>query len=85
MAAKVKMLTLLQEIRAFAQITSRRPVPRSPGLFLAQVGPRGNHATVRRRRLSITIDPPIQPDIPLEVKIHHVKQSPDTAAPAPAP
>ena len=65
MAAKVKMLTLLQEIRGFAQIANRRPPPRSPGLFLAQFRSQGIHAILRRRRLSITIDQPNQSDIPL--------------------
>jgi hypothetical protein len=85
MAAKVKMLTLLQEIRGFAQISNRRPPTRSPGLFLAQLHSQGNHAYLRRRRLNITIDPPNQSDIPLQVKIHHVKQSPGSATPASAP
>ncbi|MGO8928960.1 MAG: hypothetical protein ACLQU3_18990 [Limisphaerales bacterium] len=84
MAARVKMLTLLQEIRGFAQVSNRRPPPRSPGLFLAQLRSQGDHAILRRRRLNITIDPPNQSDIPLQVKIHHVKQSPDPATPAPA-
>jgi hypothetical protein len=39
MAAKVKMLTLLQEMRGFAQIANRHPSPRSPGLFLAEFRP----------------------------------------------
>ena len=85
MAAKVKMLTLLQEIRGFALISNRRPPPRSPGLSLAQLRSQRSHATLRRRRLSITIDLPNQSDIPLQVKIHYVKQSPGSAPPAPAP
>ena len=83
MAAKVKMLTLLQEIRGFAQISNRRPPPQCSGLTLAQLRLQGKRAALRRRRLNIAIDPPTQPDIPLQVKIHHVR--PDSASPASAP
>jgi hypothetical protein len=85
MAAKVKMLKLLQEINGFAHIANRNPSPRSPGLFLAQFRSQGTHETLRRRRLSIMIDEPTHPDIPYQVKIHHVKQNPDSAAMLPAP
>ena len=85
MAAKVKMLKLLQEINGFAHIANRRPPPRSPGLFLAQLRSQATHETLRRQRLSIMIDKPNHPDIPHQVKIHHVKQNPDSAAMFPAP
>ena len=85
MAAKVKMLTLLQEIRGLAQITNRRPPPRSPGLFFTQLRAQGTHEAWRKRRLNITIDQPNHPDIPHQVRIHHVKQGPDPAATLPAP
>jgi hypothetical protein len=84
MAAKVKMLTLLQEIRGFAQIANRCPPPRSPGLFLAQVLSRGSHDPLRKRKLSISIEEPNQSPIALQVKIHHVKQTPGPAATIPA-
>jgi len=80
MAAKVQMLKLLQEISGFAQIANRRPSPRSPGLFMAQFRSQATRETLRRRKLSITIDEPNHPDIPYQVKIHHVKQNPDSAA-----
>lgn len=85
MAAKVKMLTLLQGIRGFAQITNRRPPPRSPGLFLAQIRSQGSPEAWRKRKLNITIDQPGHPDIPHQVRIHHVKQGSDPAATRPAP
>jgi hypothetical protein len=84
MAAKVKILTLLQEIRGFAQIANRCPPPRSPGLFLAQLPSRGIHDPLRKRKLNISIEEPTQPPIPLQVKIHHVKQTPGPAARIPA-
>ena len=85
MAAKVKMFKLLQEISGFAQIANRRPSPRSPALFLAQFRSQATRESVRRRKLSISIDEPNPPDIPYQVKIHHVKQNPDSAAMLPAP
>jgi hypothetical protein len=54
MAAKIKMLKLLQEMRGLAEVTNRRPVPRHPGLFLLQLrshmmrrlGPQRNHIPI---------------------------------------
>src|SRR5690242_237890 len=37
MAAKVRIMKLLQEMRGLADITHRRPAPRQPGLFLIQL------------------------------------------------
>ena len=85
MANKVTMFKLLQEIRGFAQIANRRPVPRSPGLFLAQFRSQVTHETLRKRRLNITINKPNQPDMPHQVRINHVKQSPESATMRPAP
>jgi len=85
MAAKLKMLKLLLEIRGFAKVTNRRPPPRSPDLFLAQLRAEGDRTALRRQRLNITIDPSNQPDVPLQVKIHHVKPDPHPAAPILAP
>ena len=77
MATKVKMLKLLQEIRGFAQISNRRPPPRSPGLFLAQMRSHIFQAAPPRRKLSIRIDNQLPLDIPHQVKINHVRQSPE--------
>jgi hypothetical protein len=85
MAAKLKMLKLLQETRGFAKVTNRRPPPRSPVLFLAQLRSEGERTARRRQRVNITIDPPNQPEVPLQVKIRYVKQDPLPAALAPAP
>ena len=85
MAAKVKMLKLLQEIRGFAEITNRRPPPRNPGLVLAQIRAAGMHEGLRRRKLSVTFDQPPQPDLPHRVKINHVKPSAQPQATLRAP
>ncbi len=85
MAAKIKMLTLVQEIRGFAQIANRRPAPRHPGLFLAQLRSQGMSHPLRKRKLNISIDQPDQSSIPLQVKINHVKHAVRAAAAASAP
>lgn len=85
MAAKMKMLTLLQEFRGFAQIANRSPAPRSPGLFLAQFRSERMRISLHKQRLSITINEPNQSDIPLQVRIQHVKPTPHSAAITPAP
>ena len=84
MAAKIKMLTLLQEFRGFDQIVNRSPVSRSPGLFLAQFRSERIQVPLRKRILSITINEPNQIDIPLQVRIQHVKQTPRSADMVPA-
>jgi hypothetical protein len=73
MAAKVKMLKLLQEIQGFAEISNRRPPPRRPGLVLTQIRAQLMHESLRRRKLSVTFDKPPQPNMPHHVKINHVK------------
>ena len=80
MAAKMKMLKLLQEIRAFAELTNRRPQPRFPGLFMTQIRSHALQGALPRRKLSIRIDTQTRLDAPYQVKINHVKPSPDLAA-----
>ena len=85
MAAKIQMLKLLQEIRGFAELTNRRPQPRSLGLFLTQIRSHMPQRALPKRRLSIRIDTQDRTDIPDRVKINHVKQGPGPAAMRPAP
>ena len=85
MAAKVKILKLLQEIRGFAEITNRRPQPRLPGFVLMQLRSHVAHTTLARRKRSITINSQNLPDIPHPVKIIHLKEDPVPAARLPAP
>ena len=75
MAAKIKMLKLLQELRGFAEMSKRRPPPRLPALLLAQMRSHVLQATLPRRRLSVRTDVQELPGIPHPVKINHVKQS----------
>src|ERR1051326_284667 len=72
MAAKVRIMKLLQEIRGFAEITQRRPPPKQPGLFLIQLRSHVNHATAAKRK-TIAVDVLDHPDIPHPVKITHLR------------
>lgn len=68
------MMKMVQEVRGFAEITSRRPHTRPPGpALLAARGASPRNGPKRKRTLSITIQDP--PDIPHEVKIVHLKKA----------
>jgi hypothetical protein len=84
MAAKIRMLKLLQEIRGFADITMRRPPPRSPGLVLMQMRSHVIQATLPKRRLSVQMDIQDRLNSSHPVKINHVKQAPAPGAALPA-
>lgn len=79
MAAKVRIMKMLQEIRGLAEITHRRPQPRKPGLFLIQLRSHVTHATGVRRRQTIAVDMLDRPDIPHPVKITHLRPAPVSA------
>ncbi len=85
MAAKVRMLKLLQEIRGFAEITNRCPPPRSTGLLLAQMRPHVIQAVIPRRNLRVTMVERDSAHLSHPVKINHVKQASLPAATLPAP
>jgi hypothetical protein len=75
MPNKIKMLTLLQEKRGYAQITNRVPVPRPGVLFLMKLRARSAETTVPRRRLAITVDANHSTETPLPIKINHVNRA----------
>jgi hypothetical protein len=72
MAAKIKIMKMLQEIRGLAEITTRRPAPRQPGLFLIQLRSHVQHTTQERRKHTIAVHALERADIPHPVKIRHV-------------
>jgi hypothetical protein len=72
MAAKVMMMKLLHEIRGFAEVTNRRPPPRSPGLFLMQLRSHVSHTTLPRPKRSILVDVQDLAEMPHPVKITHL-------------
>ena len=73
------MMKLLQEMRGFAEITNRRPPPKSPGLFLMQLRSQSAHPVVPNRKRSIIIQMQDLPSAPAPVKIIHLSQSPSSA------
>jgi hypothetical protein len=75
MAMKIKMLTLLQEKRGYAQVTNRLPAPRPGVLFLMKLRAQANQSAAPRRRLSILVEVNKGPATPLPVKINHVNQN----------
>ena len=81
MAAKMKLMKMLQEIRGLSEITSRRPHPRFPGLFMIQLRSHVVQTTWPRRKLVIPIEMLNRPDIPSAVEIKHLP----FVAPIPAP
>ena len=85
MAAKIRMLKLLQEIRGFAEIARRRPPPRSPSLVLMEMRSHVIQASLPRRKLSVQMDVQSRSDIPHPVRISHVRQDPAPGATLPAP
>ena len=72
MAAKVRMMKLLQEIRGLAEITNRRPHSKPPGLFLLQLRSHLSRTRFHKRKVIIPIDIQNPPDIPSPVKITFV-------------
>ncbi len=82
MAAKVRMMKLLQEIRGLAEITNRRPHSKPPGLFLLQLRSHLTRTRFPRRKVIIPIDVQNPPDIPNPVKITHITQSVAAGLPA---
>jgi len=75
MAAKLKMLKLLQEMRGFAQITNRRPQPRPPGLYLLQLRSHLTGATSPQGKRTLVIDIE-EPQMAQPIKITHLKRPP---------
>jgi len=73
MAAKIRIMKLLQEIRGLADVTERHPTPRQPGLFLIEL--RSHLADTRQTwpRKTIVVEMPGRSDIPRPVKIKHVQ------------
>ena len=81
MAAKVRIMKLLQEIRGFAEITQRRPQPRQPGLFLIQLRSHVTYTTAAKKKQTIAVDMRDYPNIPDPVKITHLRPTPVRSAP----
>ena len=75
MAAKVMMLKFLQELHGFAEVTDRRPPPRSIGLTLMQLRSHLGPTRVPPRRRTITIEVEDLAETPHPVRIIHLAAS----------
>ena len=73
MAAKLKMMKFLQEARALADITNRRPLPRSPMLYLIQLRSQVHEINLPKRRLPVIGDPNPDSAVPQPVPISFAK------------
>ena len=84
MAAKIKMLKLLQETPGFAELTNRRPKPQSAAQVMTQMRPTAIQAVLPRRKLSVASDDDDLSELPRPVKINHVRQDREPASVLPA-
>ena len=80
MAAKLKMMKFLQEARALADITNRRPLPRSPMLYLIQLRAQAHEITIPKRRLVVSGDTSEEAQTPQPVAIHFAEPAEATCA-----
>jgi hypothetical protein len=76
MATKVKLMTYVQHVRGYAEITNRRPAPRPPLLYLMELRAQNANTHVPKRRLTIATD---QADcgVAHPIKIVHLKPGED--------
>jgi hypothetical protein len=72
MATRIKLMKLLQEMQGFADMSSRRPQTRRPGLFLLQMRSHIHRTTLSSRKRTLTVEMQDRPDIPNPVKIVHL-------------
>ena len=78
MATKIKLMKLLQEMHAFAEIGKRHPMPKSSPLFLLQLRSHMAETSRPKRRLIVSMDLKESLDLPHPVRITYVK--PDSGA-----
>jgi hypothetical protein len=73
MATKIKLMKLLQEMHAFAEIGRRHPMPKASPLFLVQLRSHLAETSRPKRRLIVNVDLKESLDLPHPVRINHVK------------
>ncbi len=79
MAAKIRLMKMLQEIRGFSEIGRRHPSPKIGALYGMQLRTHLHENRHPRRKLTIPIDLLDAPDIPSPVKITHLAPNSATA------
>ena len=72
MATKVKLMTLVQQVRGYAEITNRRPAPRPPMLYLMELREQAASHQAPKRKL-IVATAANSDNVALPIKITHVK------------
>ena len=80
MAAKLKLMKYLQEARVLADITNRRPMPRSPMLYLIQLRSQTHELSPPKRQLVISVDLNGDSETPQPVKINFPEPQETTCA-----
>jgi len=85
MAAKLRILKMLHEIRGFALVTNRQPPARSPALVTTPLRSQVLQAALPRRRLSIRTAGEDLPEAARPVRIVHVKPDSSAGLRLPAP
>lgn len=75
MAARMKILRLIQETRGLAEVASRRPTPRRTGLFAIELRAHLRQTAAQKQKRFVRIDQLDWPDIPHPVKIKHLTNS----------
>lgn len=73
MAMKATLMKMLQESRGLEQVTNRRPTPRPIVLYLMQLRAQNGHNQSPRQRLTIAAEWPANTNVPLPVKINHIR------------
>ena len=73
MATRIKLMKLLQEMHAFAEMGRRRPSAKPAPLFLLQLRSHMAETSRARRRLVVRVDLTDSLDLPHPVRISHIK------------
>ena len=73
MATKIKLLKLLQEMHAFAELSRRYPGARQSPLFLLQLRSHMTETSRSKGRLLVSVNLKDSLEMPHPVKINHIK------------
>lgn len=72
MATKATLMKMIEESRAYEQVTNRRPTPRPIFLYLMQLRASAAQTQSPKQRLTITAEWPDDTNAALPVKINHI-------------
>ena len=77
MATKIKLMKLLQEMHAFAELGRRPPGTKQSPLFLLQLRSHMAETSRAKGRLLVSVDLKDTLEMPHPVKINHIKTGSD--------